>query len=111
MAGAPTEAIPTEPDDRRPESAALCLSGGGYRTMVFHVGVLWRLYEARLLGGVKRISSVSGGSITFGLLGVKWRELGFDPATLKRDFVQTPRCAGIWTRRYRRAAFPYAVGM
>ena len=25
---------------------ALCLSGGGYRAMVFHVGALWRLYEA-----------------------------------------------------------------
>jgi NTE family protein len=25
---------------------ALCLSGGGYRAMMFHVGVLWRLNEA-----------------------------------------------------------------
>jgi len=27
----------------------LCLSGGGYRAMVFHVGVLWRLNEAGYL--------------------------------------------------------------
>jgi NTE family protein len=55
--------------------------------MVFHIGVLWRLYEAGLLGGIKRISSVSGGSITAGLLGLKWRELSFDLANLKNDFV------------------------
>ena len=24
---------------------ALCLSGGGYRAMLFHVGSLWRLYS------------------------------------------------------------------
>ena len=35
---------------------ALCLSGGGYRAMVFHTGVLWRLYEANLLRDFKRIS-------------------------------------------------------
>src|SRR5207244_1435198 len=55
-------------DRRAPEPGmALCLSGGGYRAMVFHIGALWRLYEARLLGSVKRISSVSGGSITAAL--------------------------------------------
>jgi NTE family protein len=66
---------------------ALCLSGGGYRAMVFHIGVLWRLYEAGLLGGVKRISSVSGGSITAGVLGLSWKKLSLDPAQLQADFV------------------------
>jgi NTE family protein len=66
---------------------ALCLSGGGYRAMVFHIGVLWRLYEAGLLGGVKRISSVSGGSITAGVLGLNWKKLSFDPEQLQADFV------------------------
>ena len=33
---------------------ALCLSGGGYRAMLFHVGTLWRLYEARLLEGYQK---------------------------------------------------------
>jgi NTE family protein len=55
--------------------------------MVFHVGVLWRLYEAGLLKGLKRISSVSGGSITTGMLALKWPALSFDPARLKTDFV------------------------
>jgi NTE family protein len=57
---------------------ALCLSGGGYRAMVFHVGVLWRLNEAGYLTRLDRISSVSGGSITAGVLALHWNELGFD---------------------------------
>ncbi len=56
---------------------ALCLSGGGYRAMVFHLGVLWRLNEFGYLPRLDRISSVSGGSITAGMLGLKWSRLGF----------------------------------
>lgn len=55
--------------------------------MVFHLGMLWRLYDTGLLSGIKRISSVSGGSITAGVLGLKWRKLSFDPARVKTDFV------------------------
>ncbi len=54
---------------------ALCLSGGGYRAMVYHLGALWRLNEAGLLRDLKRISSVSGGSITSAMLGLKWKKL------------------------------------
>jgi len=54
----------------------LCLSGGGVRAAVFHLGVLKALAEADLLGEVERISSVSGGSIVIGLLyhenNMKW---------------------------------------
>lgn len=57
---------------------ALCLSGGGYRAMLFHLGAIWRLNEAGLLRNLKRVSSVSGGSITAGMLGVKWKKLGFN---------------------------------
>ena len=56
---------------------ALCLSGGGYRAMVFHLGVLWRLNELGYLARLDRISSVSGGSITAGLLGLRWGRLDF----------------------------------
>jgi len=66
---------------------ALCLSGGGYRAMIFHIGSLWRLYEAGLLGQIKRISSVSGGSITAGVLALKWHRLSFKPANIENDFV------------------------
>ena len=75
-------------DPNRPQPGiALCLSGGGYRAMVFHLGALWRLYDAGLLGTVSRISSVSGGSITAALLGLKWHKLSFDASRLQSDFV------------------------
>jgi NTE family protein len=56
---------------------ALALSGGGYRAMLFHLGSLIRLNEAGLLVKLKRISSVSGGSITAGVLGLHWKNLTF----------------------------------
>lgn len=57
------------------EGTALCLSGGGYRAMLFHAGVLWRLNEIGYLPKLKRISSVSGGSITSGVLAINWKNL------------------------------------
>jgi NTE family protein len=57
---------------------ALCLSGGGYRAMVFHLGALWRLNELGYLPKLNRISSVSGGSLTAGALGMSWARLDFD---------------------------------
>jgi NTE family protein len=60
----------------------LCLSGGGYRAMLFHLGVIWRLNELGLLRKLVRISSVSGGSITAGILGLKWKSLTFDGANI-----------------------------
>jgi NTE family protein len=59
------------------DGVALSLSGGGYRAMVFHVGALYRLNEVSLLGKLTRISSVSGGSITAGILGLLWDDLRF----------------------------------
>jgi NTE family protein len=66
--------------DAKPEAGiALCLSGGGYRAMLFHVGCLWRLNQLGLLGKLNRISSVSGGSIIAGLLGMNWKDLAIQP--------------------------------
>lgn len=53
----------------------LCLSGGGYRAMLFHLGVLWRLTQAGYLQRFNNISSVSGGSITAGMLAKEWRNI------------------------------------
>lgn len=50
------------PDARR-EGTGLCLSGGGYRAALFHLGGLRRLNELGLLSQVSTVSSVSGGSI------------------------------------------------
>jgi len=65
----------------------LCLSGGGYRAMLFHLGALWRLNEAGFLPKLARISSVSGGSIIAGLLGFKWKSLAFDENGVGIQFV------------------------
>jgi NTE family protein len=77
-----------EPDHgRRPEpGTALCLSGGGYRAMLFHVGALWRLNEAGYLPRLERVSSVSGGSITAGALALAWPKLGFDEQGVAQGF-------------------------
>jgi NTE family protein len=73
---------------REPEEGlALCLSGGGYRAMVFHIGVLWRLNEVGLLPTIKRFSSVSGGSITAGVLAMNWTKLDFDDRNVASNFV------------------------
>src|SRR5882672_1297847 len=78
-------------DDERPpqDGTALCLSGGGYRAMLFHLGALWRLNELAYLPKLARISSVSGGSITAGLLGHRWKRLAFvnDVATKFHDEI------------------------
>jgi NTE family protein len=67
------EPPPPEPQD----GLALCLSGGGYRAMLFHAGALWRLNELGFLPQLDRVSSVSGGSITAALLGLRWPAASF----------------------------------
>lgn len=56
----------------------LCLSGGGFRASLFHLGVLRRMNELGLLSRVNTISSVSGGSILNGLLAARWEMLAKD---------------------------------
>ncbi len=100
----PDEAAPREPE----KGIAICLSGGGYRAMLFHTGALWRLQELGYLncmpsapgatkyGPLARISSVSGGSITAGVLALKWNVCHTDdpdPAVRREAFrnaVVTP---------------------
>lgn len=57
------------------DGAALAVSGGGYRAMVFHLGAFLRLYELGILQTLKRVSSVSGGSITAAKVGLEWPKL------------------------------------
>ena len=72
-------ASPRDLEERPPEDGiALCLSGGGFRAMLFHLGALWRLNELGHLRKLARISSVSGGSITAGVLALNWERLEFD---------------------------------
>jgi NTE family protein len=84
------------PEIRRPPGAeeeagpspglGLCLSGGGYRAMLFHAGSLWRLNEAGYLPKLDRVSSVSGGSITAGVLGLQWSKLTLDKTGTASNF-------------------------
>ena len=96
----PVRKIPGD-EGRVPEPGmVLCLSGGGYRAMLFHLGALNRINELGLLRSLKRVSSVSGGSITAGVLGLKWQRLVFDAhgmATNFADEVSEPirRLAGV----------------
>lgn len=80
VAGAPVDGV------------GLCLSGGGYRAMLFHVGALWRLMDSGKLFEITRVSSVSGGSITAAVLALAWNGLkaGGMPA-FKRDVVEPLR--------------------
>lgn len=74
----------TSPED----GMALCLSGGGYRAMLFHTGSLLRLNELGLLPSLKRVSSVSGGSITAAVLGMNWSALTFDGNGIATNLVE-----------------------
>jgi len=94
----PAQPIPDTIGEKLEEGVALCLSGGGYRAMLFHAGSLWRLNEAGWLSRLDRISSVSGGSIAAGQLAVAWPALDFTagPAPQFVDGVVAPlrRLAG-----------------
>jgi NTE family protein len=72
-----TSAAPTPAGGPSP-GIALCLSGGGYRAMIFHVGALLRLNQLGFLRKLARVSSVSGGSLTAGVLALAWKNLSFN---------------------------------
>ncbi len=56
--------------------------------MVFHLGALLRLNEAGLLRKLNRVSSVSGGSITAGTLGSRWKQLDWDDKGVARNLQE-----------------------
>jgi NTE family protein len=53
--------LPLPPPQRH--GIGLCLSGGGFRATLFHLGALRRLQELGVLAQLWTISSVSGGSV------------------------------------------------
>jgi len=78
LAYAPVHLLAGERDADAPgETIGLCLSGGGYRAMLFHAGALLRLNDAGLLARLDRVSAVSGGSLTAAVLGWRWGRLDF----------------------------------
>lgn len=91
-ASSPVREIGPDSARKEPEHGiALCLSGGGYRAMLFHLGSIQRLHEVGLLPKLKRISSVSGGSITAGMLAFSWTKLmASNSAESFRELVADP---------------------
>jgi NTE family protein len=61
QADATSSSLPGQTNQR--PIRALCLSGGGFRAALFHLGALRRLNELGILSSIDTISSVSGGSI------------------------------------------------
>jgi hypothetical protein len=51
------------------------------------VGALWRLIELAFFKKMSRVSSVSGESVTAGLLGLKWSKRSFNAAGATTNFV------------------------
>ena len=83
------------------DGVGLCLSGGGYRAMLFHVGVVWRLHDAGWLERLDRVSSVSGGSITAGALALAWPRLAAEGIEdcVRRAGARAGRAAPSTSRR------------
>jgi NTE family protein len=73
--------------ERERAGNALCLSGGGFRATLFHLGALRRLNETGVLAKLDTISSVSGGSIMAAML-----------ATRASWPVTAPIPADVWER-------------
>lgn len=70
---------------------AVTLSGGGFRATLAGAGVVRLLADARLLGKVRFVSSVSGGSVTNGILARAWPQLrdgGFSPSTVEEHLLE-----------------------
>lgn len=89
-----TEAEKPEHGSRRPSRGiCLCLSGGGFRATLFHLGVIQRLNDLGILSRLSTITSVSGGSILNGLLASRWADLHLGPDgiyTNLRDVIAKP---------------------
>jgi NTE family protein len=91
--GIPLEAIASAAPDflggqKLEDGIGLCLSGGGFRAMLFHLGAFVRMNEVGLLPELDRVASVSGGSIAAGALAVAWNRLVFDEKGFATNFLE-----------------------
>jgi NTE family protein len=85
----PRAAYPPAPPKQPP--FALAFSGGGFRASLGALGVLRFLADAGLLGQVRWVSSVSGGSILNGAFAVAYPDIesaGFTPEALENHLVK-----------------------
>src|SRR4051794_36193131 len=97
----PRPAVPPPPEQL--PAFALALSGGGFRATISAVGVLRFLGDAGLLGRVRYVSSVSGGSVANALLALAHPRLeadGFTRAAVDRHVVE-PLLARVSRRSFK----------
>ena len=80
--------VPPKPDHR----VGLALSGGGFRAVAFHLGVLRALHDRGVLDHVEVLSTVSGGS----LIGAMWAYSDDDFATFDRRVTNLLRSGLNW---------------
>jgi NTE family protein len=69
------EPYPADPPPAVGVPLALAFSGGGFRASLAALGVLRFVADAGLLGGVRYVSSVSGGSVAHGVFAHHYEEL------------------------------------
>ena len=87
---APTELLPAPP--KPGHRIGLALSGGGFRAVAFHLGVLRALHDRGVLDHVEVLSTVSGGS----LIGAMWAYSDDDFATFDRNVTALLRSKLNW---------------
>jgi NTE family protein len=81
-----TSYTPRPPHERL--GVGLCLSGGGFRATLFHLGALRRLNELGLLSSLRTVSSVSGGSIAAACLATAVAQCGQPGSGVLPDWAE-----------------------
>jgi NTE family protein len=108
---------------RERTGTALCLSGGGFRATLFHLGALRRLNELGLLHRIDTFTSVSGGSIMAAILATRiawplaaplpreaWdRDVAEPVRRFTRRNLRTPAILRRWLQPWSPSAGPRAL--
>jgi len=81
MSEATKHGISTYLPEQERQGTAFCMSGGGYRAALFHLGALRRLNELGVLAKIDTFTSVSGGSIMAAQLATFLTRAKRDPGT------------------------------
>lgn len=78
----------------------IALSGGGLRASLFSYGVLKALYDAKILGEIDVISSVSGGGYTAYSLFTSYKENEFGSSLFGNNYFHEETCKLVTTGNF-----------